>query len=525
MKNILKNGATSNIMRIFLMDSTSTTGAGKTGLTSASSGLNISTIADNEATATTYTAAGSTIETITTLGTYAAPTATKCRFKEVDATNLPGLYEIQLADARYAVSSARQLVVGITCTGVVPVFAEIKLSAVDFNDAVRGGMTALPNANAEAAGGLYTRGTGAGQINQETNGYVSVNLKAILGTVLTETSGGLIAGGVKKFFDISSPTSTMNQITLVDTITTYTGNTKQTGDAYARLGAPAGASVSADIAAAKVDTAAIKVKTDFLPSATAGAAGGVFIAGTNAATTITTALTANITGTITTVTNLTNAPANGDFTAAMKASITAAVPTAATTAGLVWDIAIASHQTAGSTGAALNAAGGAGDPWNTALPGSYALGTAGYIVGSALDATISSRLASATNATSIAAIKAKTDNLPSDPATVTSQTTINNNVLAVKAKTDNLPVAPAATSDIPSATDIADATLNRDFGSVSDTNARTLLNAARALRNKVDIDSITGNVTVFKENDSTTAWTAVTATDAAALPIISVDPS
>lgn len=53
-------------------------------------------------------------------------------------------------------------------------------------------------------------------------------------------------------------------ISNVDTITTYTGNTVQTGDAFARLGAPAGASVSADIAAVKVDTAAIKVQTDKL---------------------------------------------------------------------------------------------------------------------------------------------------------------------------------------------------------------------------------------------------------------------
>ncbi len=46
-------------------------------------------------------------------------------------------------------------------------------------------------------------------------------------------------------------------------------------------------------------TSAIKTKTDFLPSATAGAAGGVFIAGTNAATTITTGLTTAIVGNIT----------------------------------------------------------------------------------------------------------------------------------------------------------------------------------------------------------------------------------
>lgn len=46
--------------------------------------------------------------------------------------------------------------------------------------------------------------------------------------------------------------------------------TAQTGDAYARLGAPAGASVSADIAAAKSDTAAIKLKTDALPDLDGG---------------------------------------------------------------------------------------------------------------------------------------------------------------------------------------------------------------------------------------------------------------
>lgn len=78
---------------------------------------------------------------------------------------------------------------------------------------------------------------------------------------------------------------------VVPTVTTLTGHTPQTGDAFARLGAPAGASVSADVAG-------IKTKTDFLPSATAGAAGGVFIAGTNAATTITSGLTANLTGNV-----------------------------------------------------------------------------------------------------------------------------------------------------------------------------------------------------------------------------------
>lgn len=110
----VKNGQTSNVWRIKLLDASSAVGAGLAGLTSASTGLIISTIANNEATATAYTVAGSTIETITTLGTFAAPTATKCRFKEVDATNHKGVYEVQFADARFAVASAKSLLISVS---------------------------------------------------------------------------------------------------------------------------------------------------------------------------------------------------------------------------------------------------------------------------------------------------------------------------------------------------------------------------------------------------------------------------
>src|SRR5580765_1818405 len=99
---IITFGGTSKVLRVTILESTSAAGAGKAGRTFSSAGLIISTIADNEATATTYTQAGSTIETITTLGTFAAPTATKCRFKEVDSTNHKGIYEIQIANARWS---------------------------------------------------------------------------------------------------------------------------------------------------------------------------------------------------------------------------------------------------------------------------------------------------------------------------------------------------------------------------------------------------------------------------------------
>jgi len=161
---IRKNGATSNVIRRVLRNSS--TGQGLTGLTHSSSGLIISTICDNEASATAYTAAGSTIETITTLGTYAAPTATKCRFKEVDSTNHPGLYEIQLADARFSVASAKTL--RITISGASSLLQQeivVQLTAVDVDDTVRLGLTALPNVATGNAGALLVAGTGTAALS------------------------------------------------------------------------------------------------------------------------------------------------------------------------------------------------------------------------------------------------------------------------------------------------------------------------------------------------------------------------
>lgn len=76
--------------------------------------------------------------------------------------------------------------------------------------------------------------------------------------------------------------------------------------------------------------------------------------------------------------------------------------------------------------------------------------------------------------TEVAAIKAKTDLIPADPATETTLATLatqasvntiddflDTEIAAIKAKTDNLPASPAATGDIPSANAVADALLDR----------------------------------------------------------------
>jgi hypothetical protein len=166
----------------------------------------------------------------------------------------------------------------------------------------------------------------------------NVSLGKILGTALTEGSSGRLSNGFKTFFGEASPVGTQNlipQVTLCSTLTTYTGNTPQTGDAYSRIGANGGGLTNlGDTRLANLDAA------------------------------------------------ISSRLAAADYSAPLNAASTAAA---------VWNATMSSYVTAGSTGNALNAAGGSGDPWSTTLPGSYSSGQAGKIIGDYIDAAISTR--------------------------------------------------------------------------------------------------------------------------------------
>ena len=291
--------------------------------------------------------------------------------------------------------------------------------------------------------------------------------------------------------------------------------TAQTGDAYARLGAPAGASVSADVAAVKSDTAAVLDDT--------GTSGVVVAAASK------TGYRLSSTG----VQDIWDA-------------LTSALTTASSIGKLLVDninATISSRLASSSYTAPLDAAG---------TRSAVGLASANLDTQlTAIDDYID---------TEVAAIKAKTDLIPASPAAtsdIPSAATIadavwdealsghttagsggkaladidthtDTEIAAIKAKTDNLPASPAATGDAMTLTSgernsIADALLKRDWTAVSGEAARSVLNALRAIRNRVGISS--GTVTVYKEDDTTSAWTAAATTDASADPITEVDPS
>jgi hypothetical protein len=84
------------------------------------------------------------------------------------------------------------------------------------------------------------------------------------------------------------------------------------------------------------------------------------------------------------------------------------------------------------------------------------------------------------------------------------------------------------TADAPTAIQNADALLDRNMATGTDSGSstvRTVRQALRPLRNMVDSVTTPGTMDVKKEDDSTSSWTAALTTDGAAAPIVKIDPA
>jgi hypothetical protein len=341
---------------------------------------------------------------------------------------------------------------------------------------------------------LLSAGTGTGQLDF-TSGVVKSNLAQILGTALTEAAGQ-IAAAFKKFFNIGTPASTMDALTLVATATNLT-NAAGAGDFTTTMKTSIGTAVAASAVASV--TARVTANTDQLAGQTVTAGAGVTFPTSVASPTNITA------GTITTATNLTNAPTAGDLTAAMKTSVTtaatAATPTAAAVTGAVGSV----------TGAVGSVTGNVG-------------GSVASVTG--------------LTASDVGAIKAKTDNLTAAPADETLIISATNAIMArlgipvtdvstdiasvktvanaVKAKTDNLPAIPAATGDamtLSGAYDFAKGTAAMTESYAAKGAPMSVVQAIHEIRSLLAERSISGTTLTGKKLDGSTLAATYTLDD------------
>ena len=72
---------------------------------------------------------------------------------QIDAINCPGLYRVDWPDAAFA-TGVNRVQLCVNGAAIDPAYVEVELVNYDPADGVRLGLTALPNAAADAAGGL-----------------------------------------------------------------------------------------------------------------------------------------------------------------------------------------------------------------------------------------------------------------------------------------------------------------------------------------------------------------------------------
>lgn len=340
-------------------------------------------------------------------GTSAALTVTTVT--EIDSTNAPGLYKVGISstesDCNIGYLAGKSSTSAIS---IMPVKVEFErlpdaapTAAGGVNDCTRFGGTTVTGRDIGASV-LLSTGTGTGQLDF-TSGVVKSNMTQIAGSAVatgtaqlgvnvvnwnasavTKNSSNVPEVAVRYWRDSSVQTSmSLETIATVGSVSTSIGTGAIASTSFAS-GAITAAAIAADaigaselasdaiteiqsglatssaLTSAASDITAIKTKTDFLPSATAGSAGGVFIAGTNAATTVTTSFTTTFTGNLTgNVGGSVASVATGGITAASIATDAIGSNELAASAideivDAVWDELKSGHAVSGSYGEAAS---------------------------------------------------------------------------------------------------------------------------------------------------------------------------
>lgn len=277
MKLLVKKGKTSKRIFISIQDSSSTTGAGLTGLTSGSAGLICYRAREDDG-----NAAGTQLSlSAGTRGTWSSG-----GFVEKDSTNMKGIYELGLDNAGLATGSDTVVYILSGATNMAPCRIEIQLVDFDPQDAVHLGISALPNTACTTNASLITSGTGTDQL-QVTSGLASANEKQING--VSTSSVTTVNANIGETQPINFTGTGASALVKSDTID---WNSVGVGGMPNSTTPPTTAQIATgvwqDATASDFTTASSIGKSLYTSGVAPGAANGLLIAGSNAATTFAT---------------------------------------------------------------------------------------------------------------------------------------------------------------------------------------------------------------------------------------------
>jgi len=192
-KQLVQLNNTSRTEYVFIQNSSSTTGAGLTGLVFNSAGLTADFVVERG------------LRTSITLVTLASADAawSSGGFIAVDGTNMPGLYRIDIPNAVFATAD-KSVVMLKGATNMAPVVLEYQIVGFNPDDGVRLGLTSIPNV-AQGTTGAISTGNATGQVtvasNTDKTGYSlsgtqTFNVTGNITGNVTGSVGSVAAGGI-----------------------------------------------------------------------------------------------------------------------------------------------------------------------------------------------------------------------------------------------------------------------------------------------------------------------------------------
>ncbi len=203
-KQLVQINNTSRTEYVFIQNSSVSTGAGLTGLVFNSAGLTADYCVERGA------RVNIPLVTQTATGAYSSG-----GFVAVDGTNMPGLYRFDIPNAVFATAGTDKAIVMLKgATNMAPVLLEYQIVAFNPDDAVRLGLTAIPNV-AQGTTGSIALGNATGAVTVVTNndktgyalsgtqtfnvtGNITGNLSGSVGSVTGNVTGsvGSVTGSV-----------------------------------------------------------------------------------------------------------------------------------------------------------------------------------------------------------------------------------------------------------------------------------------------------------------------------------------
>lgn len=215
----IKAGTTSKMLNLFIQDNTVTTGAGLTGLTNNSAGLKARYIREGDAASVAIAITSAAIGTYTSGG-----------FIEIEASAMPGVYQIGLPNAVCSANAKSATIMYFGASSMAPNVSELELTVVD-NQLASYGLTIAKTTNITGFNDITAAAAATGVWQDATAGDFtvasSIGKNLYINNVAPGAAGGLFIAGANAATTVNFTGNLSGSVGSVTAAVAITSNVKK----------------------------------------------------------------------------------------------------------------------------------------------------------------------------------------------------------------------------------------------------------------------------------------------------------